>query len=152
MPLPRTKPSHAPTLCAAIRHARKVLCSRLHQLGAEPDGRFAHDFATAVAEVEAGFRHEELLMGSLGYARLREQREENAVVLSALHRVLPEVEDGNVALGREVVTALLDVLSMHRLSADLALALRTDAPQRRARAAAVRAQHLPTRLRHTRQP
>lgn len=134
MPVPRTKPSHAPTLCAAIRHARKVLCSRLRRLGAEPDERFAHDFAAAVAEVEAGFRHEEVLMGTLGHARLREQREENAIVLSALHRVLPEVEDGNVALGRQVVTALLDVLSMHRLSAHLALA-----------------RHLPTRLRHTRQ-
>lgn len=60
-------------------------------------------------------------METLGYVHLQAHRAENAVVLSALHRVMPDVELGNCALGREVSGALLDVLALHRLSSDLAL-------------------------------
>lgn len=111
------------TLCAAIRHARRSLCNRLERMAAMPDEAFCHDFAAVVAEVEAGFRHEELAMEMLGYAHLREHREENAVVLRALHRALPDVDAGDCALGRQLVAALREVLALHRLSADLALSL-----------------------------
>lgn len=117
------KPSRPRTLVAALHHARKVLCCRLHDAMRAPDAEFTGVYAVLVAEVESGFRHEELIMGTLGYARLRDQQQENAVVLSALHRVLPQVEDGDAALGRDVVAALLDVLALHRLSAGLALAV-----------------------------
>lgn len=117
--------SSAGALGAAIRHARRHLCARLaHSAdGARtPDACFAREFPALVTAVEAGFRHEELAMESLDYARLHEHRAENAVILAALHRAMPLVEDGDIALGRQLVTALLDVLSLHRLSTDLALA------------------------------
>lgn len=122
------KPRRPRTLVAALRHARKALCCRLHAAMLAPDAEFTGVYAVLVAEVESGFRHEELIMGTLGYARLREQQQENAVVLSALHRVLPQVEDGDAALGREVFAALLDVLALHRLSTGLALAVAVQPP------------------------
>lgn len=143
------------TLCAALRHARKSLCTRLHALAAQPDRAFAQGFANVVAEVEAGFRHEETLTCTLGAERQREQRAENAVVLSALHRVLPLVENGDARLGREVVGALLDVLARHRLgSAQAGATALADAPagaMPRRRANAARATlHVAARLRHAR--
>jgi hypothetical protein len=45
----------------------------------------------------------------------------NAIILAALHRALPLVEDGDIALGRRLVAALLDLLSLHRICTDLAL-------------------------------
>jgi len=115
--------SHPRTLCAAIRHARRSLCNRLERMAGMPDEAFCQNFAMVVAEVEAGFRHEETAMEMLGYAHLREHREENAVILRALHRALPEVDAGDCALGRQLVAALRQVLALHRLSADLALSL-----------------------------
>lgn len=115
-------------LCAAIRHARRSLCNRLERMAPMPDEAFCRDFAAVVAAVEAGFRHEELAMEMLGYAHLREQLEENAVILRALHRALPEVDAGNCALGRQLVAALREVLALHRLSTDLALSLTIPSP------------------------
>jgi len=132
------KPARPRTLLSALRHARKALCCRLQAALRQPDPDFAQVFGTLVAEVEAIFRHEELIMGTLGYERLREQREENAVVLSALHRVLPQVEAGDAALGRTVMGALLEVLALHRLSVGLAPAVALHAPPQRVRGSAAR--------------
>jgi hemerythrin len=118
--------SHTPdphAVCAAIRHARKSLCQRIEHVAWAEDERFVREFPALVGEVEAGFRREHLVMELLGFPHLRERLEENAVILSALHRVGPAVEHGDLGLGREVVTALRDLLDLHRLTADLALAL-----------------------------
>lgn len=123
MPPSRPSPSKPRAICAALRHARKCLCQRIAHAAATPDAGFAHGYVCVVAAVEAGFRHEEVIMEMLGYAQLREHRAENAVVLSALHRVLPDVEGGDCALGRQVLTALLDVVELHRLSTDLAVSV-----------------------------
>jgi hemerythrin len=145
------KPNRPRTLVTALRHARQTLCHRLHALLDAPDAALVRDFAPLVAEVEAGFRHEELIMGTLGYERLREQRAENAVVLAALHRVLPQVEDGDAALARQVLTALLDVLDLHRLSTGVALAVAVQPPALRARGSAARlTQRVGMRGRHPR--
>lgn len=120
---------------AAIRHARRHLCARLAHTadGAHtPDDCFVREFPAVVTAVEAGFRHEELVMESLDYERLHEHRAENAVILAALHRAMPLVEDGDIALGRQLVAALLDLLSLHRLSTDLALATAARPPAGRA--------------------
>lgn len=111
---------------AAIRHARRHLCARLagsSDCDGMPDDCFVREFPSIVTAVEAGFRHEETVMEFYDYARLHEHRAENAVILAALHRALPLVEDGDIALGRQLVAALLDLLSLHRLSTDLALAI-----------------------------
>jgi len=116
---------------AAIRHARRHLCARLAGSADSermPDDSFVREFPAIVTAVEAGFRHEEMVMESFDYARLHEHRAENAVILAALHRALPLVEEGDIALGRQLVAALHDLLSLHRLSTDLALATAPRAP------------------------
>ncbi|MBN4711044.1 hypothetical protein H3276_23515, partial [Escherichia coli] len=62
-------------------------------------------------------------MEALGIPGLRERRQNNALILSALHRVMPAVEGGNLGLGREVVGALRDLLELHRVSAEVVLAV-----------------------------
>ena len=149
MRLPRPNSTQPRALCAALRHDRKQLRRRIAALAAGPDGPLGQGYAALVAAVEAAFRHEELIMETLGYARLHAQREENAVVLCALHRVLPDVERGDAALGREVLGALAGVLGLHRLSGDLALALAAGPGDARARGRAARAtQHVAPRAAH----
>jgi len=145
------KPGRPHTLVAALRHARRLLSCRVHALMHGPEPVLVREFAVVVAEVEYGFRHEELIMGTLGYERLREQQQENAVVLSALHRVLPQVEDGDAELGRTVLGALLEVLELHRLSTGVALAVALQQPPLRVRGSAARiTQHVGLRGRHVR--
>jgi hypothetical protein len=129
---PEHASSHTPrSVTMAIRHARRSLCNRLERMAGLPDDAFCREFASVVAAVEAGFRHEELVMEMLGYDRVREQRAENAVILRALHRALPAVAGGNCALGRQLVDALREVLALHRLSTDLALAVAPPVPAMR---------------------
>jgi hypothetical protein len=117
----QASPHRPRAICAALRHGRKMLCRRIAALAAVPDDVLCGSFAALVAAVEAAFRHEESIMETLGYAHLHEHREENAVVLAALHRALPEVERGDHALARQVLTALDEVLALHRLCGELAL-------------------------------
>jgi hemerythrin len=142
----RASPSRPRAICAALRHGRKMLCRRIAEIASGPDEMLGHAFVTLVAAVEAAFRHEELIMETLGYAHLHEHREENAVVLSALHRVLPDVERGDHMLGREVLAALADVLDLHRLSGDLALTVAARPSEAHVRGRAARATlHVATR-------
>jgi len=146
MPATRARPSRPRAICAALRHGRKMLCRRIGDIVSGPDDMVAHGFATLVAAVEAAFRHEELIMETLGYTHLHEHREENAVVLSALHHVLPDVERGDHMLGRQVLSALVDVLDLHRLSGELALTVAARPAEVRARGHAARATlHVATR-------
>jgi hemerythrin len=139
MSITRATPSRPRAICAALRHGRKKLCRRIADIMAGPDDMVGHAFAGLVAAVEAAFRHEELIMETLGYVRLHEHREENAVVLSALHRVLPDVEGGDHMLGRQVLAALAGVLDLHRLSGDLALTVAARPADARLRGRAARA-------------
>lgn len=110
-------------LCTVLRHARHALCQRVARAVATPDPLFVDDFPELVVAVEAGFRREELTMEALGIPGLRERREHNALILSALHHVAPAVERGSAGVGREVVGALRDLLHLHRHAADLVLAV-----------------------------
>jgi hemerythrin len=146
MPIHHASPSRPRAICAALRHGRKMLCRRIAEIASGPDDMLGAGFAALVAAVEAAFRHEELIMETLGYVHLHEHREENAVVLSALHRVLPDVEGGDHMLGREVLAALAGVLDLHRLSGDLALTVAAHATDAHARGRAARATlHVATR-------
>ena len=116
---------------AAMRHARRRLCMRLTcalDPVSTPDASFVREFPALIALVEAGFRHEETIMELLGYERRHDHLADNAIVLAALHRALPLVEEGDIALGRRLVAALLDLLSLHRISTDLALVTMPGAP------------------------
>lgn len=106
---------------SAMRHARKTLCSRIEQLATAPHDAFVAAWPLLVAEVEAVFRHEEALMEAAGYGGLQAHLADNALALCALHRVTPQVEAGDTALGREALGALAAILSLHRFTADLAV-------------------------------
>jgi hypothetical protein len=88
---------------AAMRHARRRVCARLAGTldpARTPDASFVREFPALVALVEAGFRHEETVMELLNYERRHDHLADNAIILAALHRALPLVEDGDIALGR----------------------------------------------------
>lgn len=105
------------TAARAMAHSRNRLLLRIHETAAEPDERFAARFNLLVAQAEAAFRHEETLMETVGFAGLPAQRRDNALLLAALHRAQPQVETGDLALGRAAVAALGDLLSLRRFSA-----------------------------------
>ena len=101
-----------PAACAALHRCRSDLCARVASLRAQPDDAFVHDFPAGVTAVEAGFRHAETLLELLGDAGLHPRRADHAIILSALHRTLSQVENGDVALGRQVADALDAVLAL----------------------------------------
>jgi len=98
--------------CAALRMSRARLRARVAALQAQPDDVFVQDFPAVVAAVEADFRREEALLERLGDAALHPRRADYAVLLCALHRTLPQIERGDVGLGRQVADALEAVLSL----------------------------------------
>jgi hypothetical protein len=98
--------------CAALRTSRARLRARVAALQAQPDEVFAQDFPAVVAAVEADFRSEEALLERLGDATLHPRRADYAVLLCALHRTLPQIEGGDIGLGRQVADALGAVLSL----------------------------------------
>ena len=112
---------HGRAVGAAMAHVRKRLLSRLHDLAASSDERFTAGWTTFVAEVEAGFRQEESIMETLRYPGLQPHRADNACTLCALHHITPQVEAGDAGLGRQALAALADILSLHRLTAGVAL-------------------------------
>lgn len=116
-PTARTNPR---AIHVALRHMRDALCGRIRAMLAETDAGFIHRFPHLVAGIEAGFRHEQTILELRGDARARARREDNATILRALHRIAPQVELGNVDLGRQVAAALHQVLGAHGLTSDLA--------------------------------
>ena len=126
MPPLLSSPAH--TAAAALRHARKLLFVRLHEHAALPDTDFCAGFDAIVTAIEADLVHEENVMEALAFDGLHERLAGNALLLASLHRVATQVEAGNAPLGRAALTAACDLLSLHRLTTDLALVLARPAP------------------------
>jgi hypothetical protein len=114
-------PSH--TAAAALRRARKLLFVRIHRHGSLPDAEFSAGFEAIVAAIEADLAHEEIVMETLAFDGLHQRLAENALLLASLHRIVTQVEAGDAALGRTALAAAADLLSLHRLTTDLALVL-----------------------------
>ncbi len=106
----------AHTAVRAMAHTRTLLLRQVREAGAAPDAGFSAAFAHLVATVEAAFRKEEILMETIGFPGVHEQRRDNALLLNALHHAAPRVEGGELGIGREVVEALPCLLSLHRFS------------------------------------
>lgn len=115
-------PSSSPHIAAAaLRRARKLLLVRLHRHATLPDKEFCAAFEATVAAIEAELAHEAIVMDTLAFDGLHERLAANALLLASLHRILAPVEDGDAALGRAALGAACDLLSLHRLTTDLAL-------------------------------
>jgi hypothetical protein len=111
------------TAAAALRRTRKLLFVRIHQLASLPDAELCAGFESVVAAIEADLAHEEIVMETLGFDGLHERLGENALLLASLHRIVTQVEAGDAPLGRTALAAAVDLLSLHRLTTDLALVL-----------------------------
>lgn len=116
-------PSPTHTAAAALRRARKALFVRMQWHVLLPDEQFCSAFEAIVAAIEADLAHEEAIMETLAFDGLHERRAANALLLASLHRIVTQVETGNAALGRAALAASSDLLSLHRLTTDLALVL-----------------------------
>ena len=111
------------TAAAALRRARKLLFVRIHEHAALPDEQFCAGFDAIVAAIEADLAHEERVMEALAFDGLHERLAANALLLASLHRIVTQVETGNAPLGKAALAAACDLLSLHRLTTDLALVL-----------------------------
>ena len=120
--VPLSSSSHH-TAASALRRARKLLFVRIHALACLPDDGFCAGFEAIVAAIEADLAHEEIVMETLAFDGLHERLAGNALLLASLHRIAPQVEAGNAELGRVALAAAADLLSLHRLTTDLALVL-----------------------------
>ncbi len=109
------------TVVRAMHHQRKLLLGAVQAVANASDEAFADAFGRLVPQIEANFAQEETLMESVGYAGLHAQRQDNALLLSALHHAESRVTAGELDLGRQVVATLPDLLSLHRFSGTLAL-------------------------------
>jgi hypothetical protein len=109
----------------AMTLARNDMLAQVRDTAREPDACFAAAFGRLVDAIEAIFRTEENLLEMARSERVRAQRQDNALLLGALHHAASQVDGGNLGIGREVVAVLPDLLSPHRLAALRALASRT---------------------------
>lgn len=109
-----------------IDDAHKGFLKELSGVLTAPDERFGAAFLSLVATVERDFHEEEQLMEEMDYPGLPGHREQHARVLSALHHVVPQVMDGNLALGREAAELLPQWFLFHLSTMDTALAFALD--------------------------
>jgi hemerythrin len=116
-----------------MNEARRSIATKMERLSHTADDQFADGFTALIADLEASFRDEESVMEALNYPALRSHREQHARALSALHHAQPQVEGGDVGLGREALELLPKWLLMHRSTMDLALASATRPPAGRPR-------------------
>jgi hemerythrin len=116
-----------------MNEARRTTALQLERLSHTADDGFADGFNELIADLEASFRDEEAVMEALNHQALRSHREQHARALSALHHAQPQVEGGDIALGREALELLPKWLLMHRSTMDLALASASRRPAERSR-------------------
>jgi hemerythrin len=116
-----------------MNEARRSIATGMERLSHTADDQFADGFTALIADLEASFRDEESVMEALNYPALRSHREQHARALSALHHAQPQVEGGDIGLGREALELLPKWLLLHRSTMDLALASATRPPAGRAR-------------------
>jgi len=107
-----------------MARTRTALQRQVQAAASAPDDGFVAAFTHLVAAIDAALRKEELLMETIGFDGVHEQRRDNALLLSALHHAAPRVEAGEIGVGREVVDALPGLLSLHRFSGLRVLAAR----------------------------
>jgi hemerythrin len=108
-----------------MNEARRSMATEIERLTHTADDQFADGFTALIADLEASFRDEESAMEALNYPALRSHREQHARALGALHHAQPQVEGGDIGLGREALELLPKWLLLHRSTMDLALASAT---------------------------
>jgi hemerythrin len=134
---------------AAISVERARLARQIEQLASASDESFAAGYIELVSCLEHQMRNEEALMESINSRALRSHQEQHARVLGALHQTEPQIEEGNITLGRQALALLDQWLAAHRARLDLALLISLT-PTGRHRP--LEARRLDRRTRHPGQP
>lgn len=108
-------------LAAVLAEGRRAVAEHIEALSSASDECFADSYVHLVAALEQAFRAEELVMEAVNSRALRGHLEQHARALGALHQVMPQIEAGDIALGREALELLGRFLLMQRSTMDLAL-------------------------------
>jgi hypothetical protein len=106
---------------AVISIGRAGLSEQIERLSRATDPCFAAGYIALVATLELQLRAEEAALESLNSRALRSHQEQHARVLAALHQAEPQVEAGDLALGREALALLDQWLPLQRASMDVAM-------------------------------
>lgn len=100
------------------------LFESLDRLSISKDSEFANGYKVLVSQVEQVFRKEQQWMEEISFPSLKAHQEQHARVLGALHNVHAYVMEGELTLGREVVTNLFPQwFAFHISTMDRSLAL-----------------------------
>ncbi|GGC13383.1 hypothetical protein [Pseudoduganella buxea] len=111
---------------AALDMAHRALFAEWRRIAALPTPAFAPAFHAAVAMLERDFREEEDLMEEMDFPGLACHREQHARALSGLHHAAAMLAEGKDKPARHAIVLLLDWLTIHIGTLDLALAVATD--------------------------
>ena len=107
----------------ALDRLHHDLYDTLHKLSSACDHEFGNGYGALVQQVEQTFQKEERWMEEMDFQSLKVHREQHARVLGALHNVNCRVMNGELEVGREVVTELLPQwLAFHISTMDATLA------------------------------
>lgn len=106
---------------AEISLGRARLSKQIEQLSRADDDSFAARYIGLVASLELQLRDEEAALESINSRALRSHQEQHARVLAALHQAEPQIEQGNITLGREALALLDRWLPLERATIDMAL-------------------------------
>jgi len=98
--------------------AHQALAEQIDALMDASDGDFLEGLRQLIECLEEDFRHEEELMETINYPAIRQHREQHARVLASLH----QLDETDIAAGKEAVKLVLPWFHAHLATADTALA------------------------------
>lgn len=100
---------------------RAGVSKQIEQLSRADDQSFAAGYKELVSCLELQLREEQAALEAVNSRALHSHLEQHARVLAALHQAEPEIEQGNLTLGREALALLDRWLPLERTSIDMAL-------------------------------
>ena len=106
---------------AGMSLGRVRLSKQIEQLSRADDECFAAGYIELVSCLELQLRDEEAAIEAVNSRALHSHQEQHARVLAALNQAEPQIEQGNVTLGREALALLDRWLPLERASIDIAL-------------------------------
>lgn len=99
-----------------------IACTKIvresNRLAALSDDQFAQQFLPFAEMVECLFLFEECQMENTNFPFLKSHREQHAIVLRSLCRVVPQVLAGETGLAREVLRYLPSWMMLHSSTSD----------------------------------
>lgn len=106
---------------AGIAIGRARCWEQIERLTRATDPCFAAGYIELVSCLELQMRAEEAALEAMNSRALHGHQEKHARVLAALNQAEPQVEEGNVALGREALALLEQWLPVQCASIDMAM-------------------------------